>query len=301
MIAFERSNMQLTAHELSAADGLITLALAEDLGEIGDITANATIPPEARGSAAIVSRKPGVIAGLPVAARIAERMGMRTAWQALLEDGTFVEPGTRVATITGRMRALLAFERTALNFLQHLSGIASVTRKYVDQVTGTKAVILDTRKTLPGWRLLEKYAVRAGGGQNHRIGLYDAVLIKDNHLAWLAHEADPIEKAVRYARESVQPGTIVEIEVDGFEQLDRALACGPDIILIDNFAPEELIEAVRRRDAVAPSILLESSGGITIETIRARALTGVDRISVGALTHSAIALDLGLDFEAVVP
>ena len=199
------------------------------------------------------------------------------------------------------MRSLLAMERTALNFLQRLSGIATMTAQFVTRVAGTKAVILDTRKTTPGWRALEKYAVRCGGGTNHRAGLYDAVLIKDNHLAWLAEGGDPIGQAVKLAREGAPKGTkFIEVEVDTLEQFDRALEVGPDIILIDNLGPEKLAEAVRRRDERAPGILLEASGGVTLATVRALAETGVDRISVGALTHSAPALDIGLDFDRVI-
>jgi nicotinate-nucleotide pyrophosphorylase (carboxylating) len=196
---------------------------------------------------------------------------------------------------------LLMMERTALNFLQRLSGIATLTARFVAEVAGTKAVILDTRKTTPGWRALEKYAVRCGGGTNHRFGLYDAVLIKDNHLAWLAEGGDPIGRAVAAARAGAPKGNkFIEVEVDTLEQLDRALEVGPDIILVDNLGPEKLAEAVRRRDAKAPGILLEASGGVTLETVRGLALTGVDRISVGALTHSAPALDIGLDFDRVI-
>jgi nicotinate-nucleotide pyrophosphorylase (carboxylating) len=290
----------LSPGELSAADALIGLALTEDLGEEGDITGSATIPSEAQGSALIVSRQDGVVAGLPIVARLAARMGLGGGFIASLADGTPIVPGTRVASVFGRMRTLLAFERTALNFLQHLSGIATLTASFVSEVVGTKAIILDTRKTLPGWRLLEKYAVRCGGGHNHRIGLYDAVLIKDNHLAWLEHCGDPIGASVASARAETPAGTVIEVEVDHLEQLDRALAASPDIVLLDNFDPSMVSEAVRKRDAVAPGILLEVSGGINLKTVRALAEAGIDRISVGAITHSAPALDLGLDFDAVV-
>jgi hypothetical protein len=182
------------------------------------------------------------------------------------------------------MRSLLAWERTALNFLQRLSGIATLTARFVAEVEGTKATILDTRKTTPGWRALEKYAVRCGGGRNHRFGLYDAVLIKDNHLAWLATGADPIGAALASARAHAPTGMVIEIEVDTLEGLDRALECGPDIILVDNFDPDRLAEAVRRRDARAPEVQLEASGGVTLAGVAALARTGVDRISVGALT-----------------
>jgi nicotinate-nucleotide pyrophosphorylase (carboxylating) len=200
------------------------------------------------------------------------------------------------------MRSLLAMERTALNFLQRLSGIASLTARYVAEVYGTPAAIFDTRKTTPGWRSVEKYAVRCGGGSNHRFGLYDAVLIKDNHLAWIKEAAgasgrDPVATAITSALTSTPPGTTIEIEVDSLEQLDRALECYPDLILVDNLGPDQLAEAVRRRDAAAPQIKLEASGGVNLHSVRALAETGVDRISVGALTHSAPALDIALDYD----
>jgi nicotinate-nucleotide pyrophosphorylase (carboxylating) len=194
------------------------------------------------------------------------------------------------------MHAILAAERMALNFLQHLSGIASLTRRYVDAVAGLPVQILDTRKTTPGWRLLEKYAVRQGGGHNHRLGLFDGILIKDNHLEALHLGQEGIGQAVQAARDKVGESVTVEIEVDSLDQLDRALACGPDIVLLDNMGPELLREAVRRRNAVAPKVLLEASGGVTLAAIRDIAETGVDRISVGALTHSAPALDIALDY-----
>ena len=287
----------LTPGEAEAADTLIGLALAEDLGGSIDLTAEATIPADALGGARFVSREAGIVSGLPVVARLAERCGLGNGFVSLVVDGTTVEPGTTIARVSGPMRAILGFERTALNILQHLSGIATLTGRFVEEVAGTPGVVLDTRKTLPGWRLLEKYAVRCGGGKNHRMGLHDAVLIKDNHLAWLAREADPIGVAVARARASSPEGTVVEVEVDTFDQLHRALACTPEIVLVDNFGPDSLREAVRLRDEVAPEVLLEASGGVNLDTVRALAETGVDRISVGALTHSARALDIGLDFE----
>ncbi|HEY2158055.1 MAG TPA: carboxylating nicotinate-nucleotide diphosphorylase [Isosphaeraceae bacterium] len=296
----------LTPAELAAADALIDLALAEDLGDRGDITSEATIPAGARLETAwIVARAKGVLAGLPVVERLANRMGLRVPGSGGVEghfwpighDGMALEPPAPVATVGGSIRTILAFERTALNFLQHMSGVATLAARFVAAVSGTKAEILDTRKTLPGWRLLEKYAVRCGGGQNHRIGLYDAILIKDNHLAHFVHRGDPIAAAVAAARAHVPPGTSIEVEVDSLGQLDQALACAPDIILVDNFDLARLREAVRRRNAVAPAIRLEASGGVNLETVRTIAETGVDRISAGALTHSAPALDLGLDFN----
>ncbi|MBV8268926.1 MAG: carboxylating nicotinate-nucleotide diphosphorylase [Planctomycetaceae bacterium] len=288
---------ELGAAERRNAEVLIDLALAEDLDQSGDLTATVTIPSQARGAARFVARTEGVVAGLPVVAILAERFELGDSWQPLVEDGDRVLPGAAIARVAGSMRSLLALERTALNFLQRLGGIATLTARFVAQVAGTRAVILDTRKTTPGWRALEKYAVRRGGGRNHRIGLYDAILIKDNHLAWLAAGGDPIGSALAAARAHAPPGAFVEVEVESLEQLDRALECGPDIILVDNLGPEALAEAVRRRDRMAPGVLLEASGGVTLATVAALAKTGVDRISVGALTHSAPALDIGLDIE----
>jgi nicotinate-nucleotide pyrophosphorylase (carboxylating) len=283
--------------ERSNAATLIDLALAEDLGQVGDLTAAVTIPSQARGAARFVTRSDGIVAGLPVVALLAERFELGEHWRTYVDDGDRVARGAEIARVEGPMRSLLAMERTALNFLQRLSGIATTTARFVAEVAGTGALILDTRKTTPGWRALEKYAVRCGGGRNHRIGLYDAVLIKDNHLAWLAQADDPIGTALKEARAHAPGGTVVEIEVDSLEQLDRALVGGPDIVLVDNLGPEALAEAVRRRDARNPRVLLEASGGVTLDTVRALARTGVDRISIGALTHSAPALDIGLDFE----
>jgi nicotinate-nucleotide pyrophosphorylase (carboxylating) len=225
------------------------------------------------------------------------RFGLAGGLEVFRAEGDRIHRGDILARVHGPMRSLLAAERTALNFLQRQSGVATMTRRFVDAVAGTAAAILDTRKTTPGWRALEKYAVRCGGGQNHRIGLYDMVLIKDNHLAWHdnAGAGDPVAVAVRAARGHAAAGIQVEVEVDSLVQLDRALSCGPDIILLDNFSLADLAEAVRRRNVRAPGIALEASGGVNLGTVRAIAETGVDRISVGALTHSAPALDIALD------
>ncbi len=245
-----------------------------------------------------MARSPGVLAGLPVAERLAAEFELSEHWRAFRGDGDRVEAGTVVARLAGPMRSLLSMERIVLNFLQRLSGIATLTARFVAATEGTRAAIYDTRKTTPGWRALEKYAVRCGGGRNHRFGLHDAVLIKDNHLAWLRAAGLDIAAAVATARANVPAGTVVEVEVDTLEQLDVALSCGPDIILVDNLGPEALAEAVRRRDARAPAVMLEASGGVSLETVAARAATGVDRISVGALTHSAPALDVAMDFSS---
>ena len=280
----------------AACQALIDLALREDLGNDGDLTTLAFIPADQTGTATLVARAAGVLAGLPTAALVFRAVDPDVQFQALVAEGTPVERGLRLATVSGSMRSILIGERTALNFLQRLSGVATQTRTYVDRVAGLPLQLLDTRKTTPGWRLLEKYAVKLGGGANHRIGLYDAVLIKDNHLAALAGEPDPVGAAVRAARSRVPPGTCVEVEVDSLDQFDRALACGPDIILLDNMALDTMRECVRRRIAANSTIKLEASGGVNLNTVRAIAETGVDRISVGALTHSAAALDIALDY-----
>ncbi len=281
---------------------LISAALEEDLLERGDITSLATIPASARGAARLVARSPGVLAGLPAVEMLSRKFEPNPIWTPRMADGDRLETGSLIGRLAGPMRSLLAMERTALNFLQRLSGIASLTARYVAEVHGTHAAIFDTRKTTPGWRFLEKYAVRCGGGSNHRFGLYDAVLIKDNHLAWIKEAAqasgrDPVATAITSALTFTPPGTTIEIEVDSLEQFDRALECSPDLILIDNLGPDQLAEAVRRRDAAAPQIKLEASGGVNLHAVRALAETGVDRISVGALTHSAPALDIALDYD----
>jgi nicotinate-nucleotide pyrophosphorylase (carboxylating) len=284
-----------TAAENLACRRLVELALEEDVGP-GDLTSQAVIPKGLDGQAVFVARAAGVVAGLPAAAMVFEALDRRVVVGPLVEDGSAVARGARLATVRGPMRAILAGERTALNFLQHLSGIASHTRHYVDAVAGLACQVLDTRKTLPGWRLLEKYAVRCGGGHNHRLGLYDGVLIKDNHLAAIGRGIKEIRKAVEAARAVVGPNMPVEVEVDDLDELDEALRCGPDIVLLDNMPPDQLREAVQRRDSLSPRTRLEASGGVTLTTVRAIAETGVDRISIGALTHSSPALDIALDY-----
>ncbi len=295
-----------TPAETAACCTLIGLALREDFGREptwrGDVTSFYLIPPGYRATAVFVARKPGVLAGLPAAALVCGAVHPELQVEIVLEDRALLEPGTRIATISGPIHGILSAERTALNFLQRLSGIATLTQRYVDAIAGLPCQILDTRKTTPGWRLLEKYAVRCGGGHNHRMGLYDMVLIKDNHLAWARGHRLSIANALRNARSYrvTDEGNKlpIEIEVDTLEQLDEALPAGPDLILLDNMTNDQMREAVRRRDAVAPKILLEASGGVNLTTVRAIAETGVDRISVGALTHSAPALDIALDYEA---
>jgi nicotinate-nucleotide pyrophosphorylase (carboxylating) len=293
--------MSLTAAETTAARRLIDLALSEDLGPAGDVTSLATIPADVAGRAAVVARAAGIVAGLPVAALVCEAVDPRLTFDPAIIDGTAVPAAKELATIAGPMRSILTAERTVLNFLQRLSGVATLTRRYVDQITprdsrGAKCLVLDTRKTTPGWRLLEKYAVRMGGGHNHRVGLYDGVLIKDNHLAALGGGAAAVPKAVAAAGQHA-PGLPVEVEVETWDQFEAALACRPDIILLDNMSPEQLGRCAARRSEVAPGILLEASGGVNLQTIGTIAATGVDRISVGALTHSATALDIALDYR----
>ena len=280
--------------EMAACGKLIDLAMGEDLAATGDRTSLATIPAGSTATAAFTARSPGVLAGLPAAALVCHAVDPTLTFRVEVADGARLERGTRIATISGSLHAILAAERTALNFLQHLSGIATLTRQFVDATAGFPARILDTRKTIPGWRLLEKYAVRMGGGVNHRMGLHDAILIKDNHLAGLGGD---VRKAVEMAR--AYPGNSglpVEVEVDSLAQLEDALAVRAEIVLLDNMNLSEMKAAVARRNAVAPGVLLEASGGINLRTVRDIAATGVDRISVGALTHSAPALDIALDY-----
>lgn len=268
---------------------IVRRALEEDLGRAGDITSELTIPESQSASARLVARQAGTISGL-VAAEPAFRMiDSALAFRAEIPDGTRAEAGATVAVIEGRARCILSAERVALNFVGHLSGIATATRALVDAVNGTQARIVCTRKTTPGLRVLEKYAVRCGSGYNHRFGLDDAILIKDNHIA----AAGGIKPAI----ERVQAGTghmvKVEIEVDSLEQLEEALTLGVDVVLLDNMNPDQLRRAVELAKGRA---VLEASGGVTLASVRAIAETGVDYISSGAITHSATNLDVALDF-----
>jgi nicotinate-nucleotide pyrophosphorylase (carboxylating) len=286
-----------TAAEAAACHRLIKWALEEDLGTAGDLTSQAVLPADLPGRAVFVTRTAGVLAGLPAVSLVLAAVDSQLTLQPLKHDGDRLAAEDQLAIVSGPMRALLTAERTALNFLQHLSGIATLTRRYVDAVAGLPARIFDTRKTLPGWRLLAKYAVRQGGGYNHRLGLHDGILIKDNHLAALGpNPATAIVEAIRRARQWHDPVSFVEIEVENLTQLGVALREQPHIVLLDNMPPDTMREAVQRRNAVAPGVLLEASGGINLSSVRSIAETGVDRISVGALTHSASALDIGLDY-----
>lgn len=287
---------------------LLALAVREDLDTLYDWTTVALVPAEAQSRAAVVARESGVVAGLPAVEMTLAEYDRKLQWSAAVVDGATVAAGESVGVISGPARSILTAERPLLNVLGRLSGVATLTRRYVDAVAGTKARIYDTRKTTPGWRRLEKYAVRQGGGRNHRTGLYDAVLIKDNHLAFGQAEQGGYSpaQAVRRARDFVagmlppdRRGTVpIEVEVDTLEQLREVLAAGPDLVLLDNMPPDVLRQAVALRDASHPGIELEASGGIRLETVGDIAQSGIERISVGGLTHSARTLDFALDWLA---
>jgi len=268
-------------------DQVVVVALEEDLGERAtDITTQSVVDPELKGEAVIVARQAGVLSGADVAARVFKLMRPPCEYRVLLADGSLVQPGGEVARVTGPLASLLTAERTALNFLQRLSGIATATRRYADALEPYPNVaLLDTRKTTPGLRFLERAAVRAGGGHNHRDGLWDAILIKDNHVA----AAGGVRQAIERARRSGMP---VEVEVENLDQLYEALTAGAEIVLLDNMSPELMRRAVEITGGRAK---LEASGGMTLDGAVAAAKAGVDRISVGALTHSAPALDLSLE------
>lgn len=269
---------------------LVRTALEED-GAFDDVTTIATVVSDRRARCRLVARKAGVIAGIPLALEAFRQLNPRVTIRVDGEDGRAVSPGSVFVALSGSARGLLSAERVALNFLQRLSGIATLTAKFVAAVHGTGAKILDTRKTTPGWRSLEKYAVRAGGGSNHRMDLSSAILIKDNHLRALDGD---LELAIRRTRELAPPGTKVEVECDRLAQVRAAIEAGADIVLLDNMKVDEIKRCV---ELVAGRAILEASGGVNLTNVRAIAKTGVDWISVGALTHSAPALDLALDFS----
>ncbi|OKH85429.1 nicotinate-nucleotide pyrophosphorylase [Mycobacterium sp. ST-F2] len=284
--------MALTAAELADAHAIIDRALDEDLRYGPDVTSAATVPADATTVASMVSRHPGVIAGLDIAVLVLDKVIGAGAYQIRdrAEDGAEVKPGDAVLTVEAPTRDLLTAERTMLNIVCHLSGIASETARWVQEVAGTNAAIRDTRKTLPGLRLLQKYAVRVGGGVNHRLGLGDAALIKDNHVA----AAGSVLAALQAVRD-VAPDLPCEVEVDSLEQLDEILGENVELVLLDNFPVWQTQIAVQRRDARAPGTKLESSGGLSLDSAAAYAATGVDYLAVGALTHSVRVLDVGLD------
>lgn len=289
--------------QAKVARELVWMGLEEDLGPGGDVTTQALIPVGQTGSVQIVARSPGVLAGLPVALMVFAEVDQTVVFTPLARDGDSLVKGQIIAEISGSLRSLLTGERTCLNFLTHLSGIATLTRRYVDTIAGTRAGIYDTRKTLPGWRALQKYAVAAGGGRNHRMGLFDMILIKDNHLAgWLAAGtgrgiAAAIRAASEWEMQHAKSPLQIEVEVDTLAQLEDALAGEPDMVLLDNMTLDEMRQAVALRDRRAPNVELEASGGVSLATVAAIAATGVERISVGALTHSAPALDLAFDWK----
>jgi len=299
---------------------LVRAAVLEDLDRGQDWTTLCLAPMDALGKAAIVARHAGVIAGLPAVQIAIDEMDRRLTFVTAMSDGSAVQAGTRIATIEGPGRSLLTAERLILNFLGRLSGIATQTRRFVEAAAGTKARIYDTRKTTPGWRRLDKYAVRQGGGSNHRTGLFDAILIKDNHLALGAYiHPGPVQEgdkerarfspaqAVRLARQFIAESfpvddprreMIVEVEVDSLAQLQVVLPERPDIVLLDNMSCDELRRAVQLRSSLGPMVELEASGGVTLASVRQIAETGVDRVSSGALTHSAGSFDVALDWQS---
>jgi nicotinate-nucleotide pyrophosphorylase (carboxylating) len=298
-------------HQLSWGDAIAAHVrasavawFAEDLGHECDWTTVGLISASAGSDLAVVARKPGVIAGLQAAAVIADVADPGLTWRSVVADGDAVAAGTVVAGLAGPTRSILAAERVILNVLGRMSGVATATRALVDAVAGTRCRVFDTRKTIPGWRLLDKYAVRMGGGWNHRLGLYDAILIKDNHRAALAAEGINAAEAVRRARAFVErtfppsrsEAMVVEIELDGLDDLDEVLRAGPDVILLDNMDAATLARAVAQRELTNPDVALEASGGVSPETVAGIARTGVDRVSTGWPTHHAPWLDLALDW-----
>ena len=295
LATFRSDSSALGLNRLLFAE-LVSRALVEDLGRGGDLTTDLIFTADHRSAAVFRAREAGVLAGVDVALEAFHQLSDAVQVTSVLNDGAVLVPGSVIARFEGPTRAILTGERTALNVLSHLSGIATRTRTLVDAVVGTGAFIVDTRKTLPGLRAVQKYAVTVGGGRNHRFGLDDAVLIKDNHIA----ACGSLTEAVRLIRNGIGHTVKIEVEVDTLVQFDEALAVEPEIILLDNFTTQDLRTAVSRRNAGTPAqrkILLETSGRVTEATVRALAETGVDLISVGALTHSVTVLDIGLDDE----
>jgi nicotinate-nucleotide pyrophosphorylase (carboxylating) len=282
---------QLTRRQI---DKVINLALAEDTGQ-GDITTRAIIPPDLPGQAFLLVKEKGVLAGIDIAARVFQLVDASLDIEILAKDGSVVDTGDIIGWVSGNVAGILKAERTALNLLQRLSGIASLTARYVEKTVGTDARIYDTRKTTPGLRLLEKYAVRMGGGCNHRLHLGDTVLIKDNHIAALKATGLTLWDIVTRARQHVPAGTTIEVEVTSLAEAVEVLKAGVDIIMLDNMGVEEMRRVV---EVVAGRTKIEASGGITLENVREVALTGVDMISIGALTHSYRALDVSLELES---
>ncbi|OGN99494.1 MAG: nicotinate-nucleotide diphosphorylase (carboxylating) [Chloroflexi bacterium RBG_13_52_12] len=284
------SKGNLTENEI---DAVIGIALEEDTG-YGDVTSEALIPPDLSGKVSVLVKEKGILAGIEVVARVFRRVDPLLKIDILIKDGTAIKPGDIAATIAGNVISLLKAERTALNFLQRLCGIASLTAQYVEEVEGFSTKIVDTRKTTPGLRLLEKYAVRMGGGQNHRLHLGDAVLIKDNHIAALRAMGLSLKEIIAKARENAPAGITIETEVTSAREAADALKAGADIIMLDNMSVNEMKQVV---NMAAGKAKLEASGNITLANVRQVAMTGVDIISIGALTHSYKALDISLEME----
>ena len=275
-------------------NNIIDLALVEDAGH-GDVTSEALIPPELHGKASILAKARGILAGIEVARGVFLRVTPSLKVEVLIKDGTKLRLDDIIATVSGPVISILKTERVALNFLQRLSGIASVTARYVARTRGFSAIITDTRKTTPGLRLLEKYAVRMGGGQNHRFHLGDAILIKDNHLAALRPLGMSLKDIIAKAKQNAPQGLRLEVEVSTLQDALDAAEAGPDIIMLDNMSPDEMRRVV---EVIPDQIMIEASGGINLVNVRAAAMTGVDIISIGALTHSPKALDISLELEA---
>ena len=304
--------MPRTTLDLNAVDRLIEMALAEDVGP-GDVTTAALIDPKLRGRAELVAREPGVLAGMPVVRRLLRAFDAKLRLSSALKDGASLERNTRIGVVSGPVASILTVERTLLNFLQYLSGIATTTRQYVDAIADTGVKLLDTRKTLPGWRSLSKYAVTVGGGMNHRFGLYDQILIKDNHLYVNGNGGAPGSAPMRVVKITPTEAAAIirgglgpkrerklriEVEVETVQEAeDAALMAGPDIIMLDNMPPARMRKAVAAIRRVRADTIIEASGGITLRNIAAVARTGVDWISVGAVTHSARSLDIALEME----
>jgi len=274
-------------------DAIIDLALAEDLGH-GDVTSEILIPPELEGKATIFAKEAGIVAGVEITGKVFRRVDSSLAFTVLSKDGTAVKDGDKIAEVSGKVISILKTERTALNFLQRLSGIASLTAKYAAETHGLKTYIADTRKTTPGLRLLEKHAVSMGGGTNHRLHLGDGILIKDNHLAALRATGMSLKEIVARARKNAPQGLKVEAEVTTIDEAKEAAEAGADIIMLDNMSPDEMRQVVK---SLKGKVKIEASGGINLSNVRQAALTGVDYISIGALTHSPKSLDISLEFD----
>jgi nicotinate-nucleotide pyrophosphorylase (carboxylating) len=274
-------------------DNIIDFALAEDISH-GDLTSQTLIPPELQGKASLLAKAEGIAAGVEIARRVFNKVDPSLKIEALIYDGAKVKPGDIIATVSGRVISILKAERTALNFLQRLSGIATLTAQYTAKIQGFATSLLDTRKTTPGLRLLEKYAVRMGGGKNHRLHLGDLILIKDNHLTALRALSMSLKDIVAKAKQNAPQGIKVEVEVNTIQEAREAVEGGADIIMLDNMSPDEMRQVV---SLVPDYVKTEASGSITLDNVQAAAMAGVDFISIGALTHSAKALDISLELE----